>query len=140
MTKKMTWRLANRPTSNEVSDLFTMGLITKEEARAILFTEKEEKEVETEKSLEAEIKFLREIVEKLSEGKTTRIVEIIKTVQTPYWQQQWYHPYATWCGISPLVATSGFATVTGSTSLSNQAVALNNSADTTKAFSSIKTF
>ena len=38
MTTKIKWRLANRPTPMELIDLTNAGLLTKEQAKEILFS------------------------------------------------------------------------------------------------------
>jgi len=104
MTKQLKWRLGKLPTPDEVLKLVNDKLITKEEARDILFNE----EVETERdkeSLEAEIKFLRDLVEKLSQNRTNTI-EIIKQVEVPYYQYHWYKPYEVWCSNSNTTFTT----------------------------------
>lgn len=140
----MIWRLSNRPTSSEVQDLMSSGIITKDEAREILFSEQEENERDI-KSLEAEIKFLREIVERLS-ARRSNIVETIRYVEKPYYQQPWYRPYAVWCGSGGNlnVATAGMNTIstlnsTGSATYTNasQASAAGGSSN---AFTAIATF
>lgn len=95
MTKKIIWRLANRPTPDEIIALQSSGLLTKEEAREILFNEQEDTARDA-KSLESEIKFLRELVERLSKNKSN-IIETIRYIEKPYYGQRWYAPYATWC-------------------------------------------
>jgi hypothetical protein len=147
--KKITWRLANRPTPDEVKTLHEAGLLTKDEAREILFTETDEKERDV-KSLESEIKFLRELVEKLSNGSQSRIIEIIKTVQVPYIQQPWYYPYTVWCGgitggsagITNAVYTGGNANYTSIGNAMNCATSGSTGSLTSGAsnFSAIKTF
>ncbi len=98
MTKKIKWRLGTLPSPEEVADLFKQSLLTKEEAREILFSEVDEKERDV-KSLESEIKFLRELVERLSKDRT-KVIETIRTVQLPYYTQYWFQPYQQWCGVS----------------------------------------
>lgn len=138
--KKITWRLANRPTPEEVKSLHEGGLLTKDEAREILFTETDEKERDT-KSLESEIKFLRELVEKLSNGSQSRIIEIIKTVQVPYYHNPWYLPYQVWCG-----STTTLGSITSGNGVTNAvytggSVAVTNTASAGASnFSAIKTF
>ena len=55
--KKLKWRLSKLPTAKEVQELLDAKIISKEEARAIFFTEEDEKEQDFE-SLNSEIKFL----------------------------------------------------------------------------------
>ena len=98
MTKKLVWRLKEQPSTESLRELVKDKILTNDEAREILFSSQEETERDV-KSLEAEIKFLRELVEKLSNR--SQIVEVIKEVQTSYpvyIQQPWYQPYQTWCG------------------------------------------
>ena len=95
MTNKLKWRLVKLPTSEEVTKLVNDKIITKEEAREILFSE----EIESEKSVEdlkQEIKFLKELVEKL--GNQTQIIETIRYIEKPYYNWNWYQPYQVWCG------------------------------------------
>lgn len=140
MTKKLKWRLSSLPTPDELRELVKDKLITNEEAREIMFSLEDEKERDK-KSLESEIKFLRELVEKLSKGRTS-IVETIRYVEKPYYQYDWYKPYAVWCGsvsayttgTQDLTTTSGTATYT--TALNNQLSTGNSSAG----FSAIKSF
>jgi len=96
MTKKeeLVWRLGKLPNVEEITSLIANKIITQEEARDILFNKKIEEERDV-KSLETEIKFLRDLVEKLSQSRS-QIVEIIKEVKTPYYQWQWYQPYQKW--------------------------------------------
>jgi hypothetical protein len=95
-----------------VVKLLSSGIITKEEAKDILFNVEEEGERDK-KSLESEIKFLRELVEKLSNGKQIRIVETIREIKVPYYiNQPWYQPYQVWCGnysgwLGQLTTTTG---------------------------------
>jgi len=72
-------------------------LITQEEAKEILFNESDVDERDK-KSLEDEIKFLRELVEKLSNSNNSTIIEKIKYIEKPYYQTPWYKQYDVWCG------------------------------------------
>lgn len=116
MKKKIIWRLANRPTSSEIIDLLNAGLLTKDESREILLTEETEEKV-SEDSLKSEIKFLRELVEKLARSSQVPIVETIRYVEKPYRQYDWYRPYATWCGggATSITLGTGGASYTGTT-------------------------
>ena len=107
MKTRNVWRLANRPTSEDVVKLLNSGIITKDEAKEILFNVEEEAERDK-KSLESEIKFLRELVEKLSKGSPTQIIETIRYVEKPYIQYPWYQPYVVWCG-NTTIATGGYS-------------------------------
>jgi hypothetical protein len=95
---KLVWRLKEQPTAGSLAQLVSVGIISKEDAKEILCSSETEEDRDKE-SLKAEIKFLREIVEKLSNK--GQIVEIIKEVETPYWKKYiWYGPYATWCSVT----------------------------------------
>lgn len=126
MTKQLKWRLSKLPTPDEVLKLVNDKLITKEEARDILFSEEKKEEVIKE-NLETEIKFLRKLVEKLSQN-NTEVVETIKLVQKPYYQYDWYKPYVIWCASG----TSNFGG-SGTTQYLSEVVSNAN-------FSDIKTF
>lgn len=131
MTNKLKWRLSKLPTSEEVSKLVNDKIITKEEAREILFTEETQEKIE-EDNLKSEIKFLREIIEKLSNR--SQIIETIKTIQIPYIQTPWYGNYQVWCtsnGVQNYSNTS--LTALGSTNTMY-------ASGTTEDFSEIKTF
>jgi len=65
MTTKLKWRLKELPETHEVAHLVKEGIMTKDEAREILFSQETEED-RTKKSLQDEIKFLRELVQKLS--------------------------------------------------------------------------
>ena len=89
MTKntKLVWRLGKLPTAQEIQDLVKDKIISQEEAREVLFSSETE-ELKDLKSLEAEVKFLKEIIESLSRGvKTTEAVK-----QTPLYYEKypWY--------------------------------------------------
>ena len=97
MTKKLKWRLSKLPTPDEVRELVKDKILTNEEAREILFSE----EVESKKSaddLKQEIKFLKELVEKLSNNNRSQIIETIRYIEKPYYHWNWYQPYQMWCG------------------------------------------
>lgn len=123
MTKKLIWRLKESPTPESLRDLVKDKILTHEEAREILLSS-ETKEDRDKKSLESEIKFLRELIEKLSNR--DRIVEVIKEVQVPYRRYEWHNPYITWCDSSLTLAVSTNTFTAGDTG--------------TQKFSSIKTF
>jgi hypothetical protein len=155
MRTKNVWRLKESPTTTDVLELVNAGLITKEEAKDILFTQQTEEDRDK-KSLQSEIKFLRELVERLSNQ--TKTVEIIREIQKPYQQWGWYRPYEIWCGTTYVgtastttngtntltalsyngingTATNGTAYVT-----SPPIVGLNKATTDVQSFSSIKTF
>lgn len=93
--QKLVWRLGKLPTPDELRELVKDKIVTQEEAREILFNFETEEERDK-KSLESEIKFLRELVEKLAKGRD-RIIETIREVKVPYIYYRWYKPYEIWC-------------------------------------------
>lgn len=97
MEKKLNWRLGKLPSPDEVRELVKDKIITQDEAREILFSEQEETERDI-KSLESEIKFLRELVDKLSKNSST-IVETIRYIEEPYVKYPWYGQYQYWGGV-----------------------------------------
>ena len=148
---KLKWRLGKLPTSEEVIELVKHKLITNEEAKEILFNLEEDEVVEKE-ALEAEIKFLRQLVERLSTSRT-QIVETIKYVEKPYYKWEWHKPYEVWCNAdNKLYGTAGITTTNAVNNLAlNTSIAegglntmlasvgANNLVETTS-FSEIKTF
>ena len=111
MTKNLTWRLSKLPTPDEVRELVKDKIITQEEARDILFKSDEEiKEVEKQtkekkvEELELEIKFLKELIDKLSNNNYYRIVQVVKEVNPPY---PFYEPYKVWCNETTYAINNG---------------------------------
>lgn len=102
--KKLVWRLTKLPTTEELRELVKDKIISQEEAREILFSEQETRD---EESLKSEIKFLRELVDKISDKQT--VIQQIGYIQKPYYTYDWYKPYTTWCdaGTTTLCGTSG---------------------------------
>lgn len=109
------------PTSTGLRELVKDQILSKDEAREILFNLEEPNERDI-KSLEQEIKFLRDVIQRLTSR--SEIVTIIKKVEKPYREYYWYKPYWTWsygdsvnlCGSSDLVDYSGTTTYTTSNS------------------------
>lgn len=142
---KLIWRLGSRPTVDEVRELLKEKVITKDEAREILFSLETEEDKDVE-ALEAEIKFLRQLVEKLSTSRT-EIVERIRDVYIPYKKYDWYKPYDVWCSTANAIGGS-YTTGTTSNQLMMSTSGSNNlklsavqaSASPAASFSSIKTF
>jgi len=96
MTKKIVWRLKESPSTERLESLVKSGILSKKEAREILFSSEEIQERDIE-SLKSEIKFLRELVEKLSNDRL-QIITTIKEIEIPvYRQRPWYRPYEVWC-------------------------------------------
>ena len=94
MTKTLKWRLEKLPTVSDLSTLLEQKIITEEEAKQILFTQSELGQRD-EKSLKEEIRFLKKLVENLSESRT-HIIKTIESVQVPYIDKGWYQPYTGW--------------------------------------------
>ena len=115
MKTKMVWRFAKLPSVDELSMLIERSVITKDEARQILFSSETEEERDKQ-GLESEIKFLRDLVEKLSNDKA-KVVEVIRTIERPYIQSPWYRPYATWC--AGTTYTAYLPSATGSSNFTN---------------------
>ena len=117
MTKKIIWRLKESPTTEKLSQLVKDSILTKDEAREILFnlTDESERSIE---SYQQEIKFLREIIDKLSSRE--KIVEIVKEYH--HYDYPWYQPYWIWtsCNDSRQSSTDTLTigTYSGSTALS----------------------
>lgn len=130
MTKKINlkWRLSKLPTVEELQSLIKDKIITQEEARNILFSSEEINERDKE-SLESEIKFLRELIEKLSNR--SQIISTIEIIKPVYRTYPWYKEYQVWCDNAVSVGSSSIA---NASSLNN--VSYNNGT----MFSSIETF
>ena len=114
--KKIVWRLKESPSTDKLSQLVKDGILTKDEAREILFSSEEQTERDV-KSLEAEIKFLRELVDKLA--KRSEIMREIEVIRPIYIREPWIKPYITWCGNSTITLDSGNLTGTGEITFTN---------------------
>jgi len=99
MTEKIVWRLKEMPTPENLRELVKDGILSKDEAREILFN-LEEIGITSPKmeDLKSEIKFLRELVEKLivKQEIQGKVVEIIRESEKPYHPYPWWNPYWTW--------------------------------------------
>ena len=85
--KTLNWRLSDLPTAGEVAELVDSEVITKEEAREILFTQASSSD-EKVKALEEQVEFLQGLVTTLSQQRnTTTFVPFSRTITTPniYW-------------------------------------------------------
>ncbi len=91
--KKLVWRLKEQPTADSLAKLVSNGIISKEDAKEILCSSETEEDRDK-KSLQAEIKFLRELVEKLSNK--GQIVQVIREFEGNYKPHPWYEPYWVW--------------------------------------------
>lgn len=110
MTTKLKWRLSKLPSVEEISILVKDGIITKDEAHKVLFSLETEEDRDKE-SLQEEIKFLRELVSKLSNSRT-EIVRQIEYIEKPYRKNNWWNGYEIYCA-SP--TTTASYTTTGTT-------------------------
>lgn len=131
MTKNLKWRLGKLPTPMELIALIDAKIITEDEAKDILFSD----EVRDTKSFETEIKFLRELVEKLA--KPQRIVETIREVNKHYCDNRWYQPYYAWSSTpsSYQLHTGTIGTITtGTITTANSATLSGSGAGTTNSF------
>lgn len=139
--EKIVWRMGKLPTIEEIRQLVTDKILTPDEAREILFSQETEEERDI-KSLEAEIKFLRELVQKLSENKT-QIVRMIEQIHVPYKKYDWVEPYMYYCNASSggaiYTATGGASTTTASYS-SNSGTSVSALLNGVEDFTKIKTF
>ncbi len=134
MKTKLNWRLSKLPSVDELRELVKDKIITQYEAREILFNS-ETVEDRDKKSLESEIRFLRDLVEKLSSGRT-QIVETIREVIPSYKRWDWGNPYVTWSDNGGLQITSGNTTdLTNTVQTSGGGIT-----STNQNFSDIKTF
>lgn len=110
MTKKqLIWRLKEQPSVHELEILLDKGVITKDEAREILFRDQEGVEdSEKIKALEDQVKFLEKVVDALSQRKSTTI-----TYTTPYtwgWYGSGMPSYVSHISTGALNGTSGGST------------------------------
>lgn len=109
MKKTLNWRLKDLPDAVDVAELVDKKVITPEEARQLLFNEGKD-EGKKVKELEEEVKFLRELCDKLaakSNGWTTVIKEIRR--YTPHYPV-WYANYQSVSAPSPYAITSATST------------------------------
>ncbi len=98
-TKKIIWRLKEQPTSEMLRELVKDSILTKDEAREILFNLEEQVDRDIE-SFKAEIKFLRELVEKLANNQ--KVIEVVREIEKPYYPKSpWYNPYYIWSTHTP---------------------------------------
>ena len=131
---KLVWRLGNLPSVEELRDLVRDKIISQDESRQILFNLETVEDRDT-KSLQSEIKFLRELVEKLSIGRS-QIITTIKEIEVPYRKWDWYRPYGIWSTIDLGTCT----TTEYGNGMSSGGTCIVNADATLAAFSDIKTF
>lgn len=144
--KKLIWRLSRLPDALELQALVKDGIMTKEEAREILFKHEDDKEPKSEE-LKSEIEFLRKLVESLSKGNLNRVTEYIYTYPNP--NHPWYQPYYGWCSTAGVTSnainymTAGSGLVDSISMQTASAMGTSNPYDLSASglnFSEIKTF
>lgn len=146
MKTKIKWRLSKLPTPSELAELVKNKIITQEEAYEVLFDQQTEEDVDAD-ALKAEIKFLRKVVEDLSQSQS-RTVTVIEKYIKQYPTYTWTQPYQIWCSTGAGVSTNSVYTATGSNSinLAGTSSALTTASSSTQSLtapvslSSIKTF
>lgn len=82
--------MSDLPTGDEVASLVEQKIITPEEARSILF--KSEDDEPKLKQAEEEIKFLRELVDRLTDHKNFKIIGKVYENYNPIYPM-WYNKY-----------------------------------------------
>ncbi len=95
MKKKLIWRLGKLPTVEELGTLISLEIITKDEAKEILFSENDIDE-KTKKDYESEIEFLRRMVDKLSNNNYAIIEKTIREYEPQYRRYNWVYDYDNW--------------------------------------------
>ena len=103
MTNNLKWRLTKLPTVEELTLLVEKNIVTKEEAKEVLFN----KETESERDIESykqEIKFLRDLINNLSKNNRNTLLTEIRYMEKPYYNYGWYGPYNVLCN----AVSSGF--------------------------------
>ena len=94
--KILTWKLKSLPTVEQIKELRETGIITKEEARQLLFKEETPKsDADRVAALEEMVKTLQEMTQELL-NKPNNIVNVpfVRTIevaprQRPYWNEIW---------------------------------------------------
>lgn len=135
--------MAKLPDAHEVSLLLDKGVLTKDEAREILFS-LETEEDRDKQSLQEEIKFLRQLVKNLSSS-PSQIIQYINKPNSLWEQKPWYSNYTSWANNSSLntntlYSTAGSSTMTvDHTGLSGTLYTISSSVDEPD-FTAIKTF
>lgn len=123
MKKNLTWKLTELPTAGELADLVDSGVISKEEAREIMFGTAEN-DKEKIKALEEMIEFLQGVVRDLSKNRSTHTVISTPYVpfthtfhysDRPYWGQLWMNTNKVLCDAGYNVSSSILSTAGGST-------------------------
>jgi len=135
---KLVWRLGNLPSVEELRDLVRDKIISQDESRQILFNLETIEDRDT-KSLQSEIKFLRELVERLSIGRS-QIVTVIKEIEVPYQRYPWYPSYAGWCTTTAGSTGGNLTLASYGNEVSSRGTSIVSGDVTLTSFSDIKTF
>lgn len=109
MTKNLTWRLKELPTGDDVATLVEQKVITKEEARDLLFSKTKQEDKPTIEALKKQIEFLEGLVRELANngGNTTYVYKYVDT-----WTPKL--PYVVWNSYSGTDASTTMATYSSS--------------------------
>jgi hypothetical protein len=94
VVSKLVWRLKTTPTVDEVQSLLEKDVITKEEAREILFNVEQEEATDTTslQDLKKEIEFMRGMMlQIMNNGSTRTVIEYVH--KYPQNQFEWIRPY-----------------------------------------------
>lgn len=110
MTKKnLTWKLKEMPTGGELAELVDTGVISKEEAREIMFGSPENDKEKIE-ALEKLVDFLQDLVKEMSKNKSDPVyIPYVKTLEyrpTPYWDKYWMNTEKVLCESGLNVSTT----------------------------------
>lgn len=104
LTSTLKWRLVNKPTLRDIKELFETGIVSKEEARQLLFNEVKEDTGEREKALKEQIEFLQEVIEKLS----NRGINVWPSITyTPAYPVKYWYSAGSGMGIGTTTTTTG---------------------------------
>lgn len=94
LQKKLTWKLKDAPTVEDITELLENNVITSDEARQILFKEEEPKtDADRIEALEEQIKLLTDLIKHLPNNNLT-YVPYIREIEVPrkylpYWKEVW---------------------------------------------------
>lgn len=107
--KNLSWNLPELPTGGELAELVDTGVISKEEAREIMFGAAES-DKEVIKTLQEQIEFLQDLVKELSKNRPTYIPTITREIHTtrPYYEKYWGNTHK-------LLGSTGYTVSTGTT-------------------------
>lgn len=90
--EELLWRFKQLPTAGEVAALVEQGVLSKEEARALLFNSKDEKDKQEEhNALKEQIKFQQDVIDKLISqlSRTNNLWTFTQTYRPRYSTEYW---------------------------------------------------